>query len=258
MAINFGMMNPMMMGGMNPMMGGMGCGNPMMMQMMQMMAMMQMMMGQMQGAMNPMMMGGMGQMGCPMGMPMGDMMGGFNGMRPNFSQPMMMPGYMPQPFMNQSPWGGGFPSQQPPYGSQGPWCNAPMAAPTDFRGGSAFGNALARNSANVCRTMGTSGMCYRGVKNALRPMGVNLHGGSAYMAADQLAGNPKFREIQVPRDQLRNLPPGAVVVWNRGPGHPHGHISVSLGNGMEGSDKLRRQITNYPSTCRVFIPNQGQ
>lgn len=255
MACNIGM-NPMMMGGMSPMMmGGMGFGNPMMMQMMQMMAMMQMMMGQMQG-MNPMM---MGQMGCgmPMGMPMGDVMGGFNGMPPNFSQPMMMPGYMPQPFMNQSPWRGGFPYQQPQYGGpQGSWSSAPMCTPGDFRGGSGFGNALARNSAACSRPMGSDGgSCYRGVKNALAPMGVHLQGGSAYQAADQLAGNPRFREVQVARDQLRNLPPGAVVVWAQGEDHPHGHISIALGNGMEGSDVLRRQITNYPSTCRVFLPN---
>lgn len=169
---------------------------------------------------------------------------------------MQMPGYYPPPYGGQSPWGGGYPYQNP-CACQGPWSSAPMAGPGDFRG-NGFGNALARNASNVCQQMHpSSGRCFRGVKNALRPMGVNLEGGSAYMAADQLANNPRFREIQVPRDQLRQLPPGAVVVWNRNnqAGKPHGHISISLGNGMEASDKLRRQITNYPSSYRVFIPN---
>ena len=56
-----------------------------------------------------------------------------------------------------------------------------------------------------------------------------------------------------PKD-LPKLPPGAVVVWNKGPGHPHGHISISLGGGREASDKIRKQITNYGTSVRVFLP----
>ena len=239
----------MMMGmGMNPMMMGLMIG----MQMLQMMQMMQMMQGQQQGGCGC---GG----GFPGGgMPMGDVFGQGMGFPPMMSPPMQFPGYAP-PFGGPSPWGGGgFPSPQPPSygGPQGPWSNAPMARPGDF-GGSGMGNAIARSADRVASTMGTSGYCYRGVKAALRPFGVNLTGGSAYMAADQLANNPRFREIQVSREQLRSLPPGAVVVWNRGPGRPHGHISISLGGGREASDRHRRQITNYPSTFRVFIPNDN-
>ena len=179
-------------------------------------------------------------------------------MPPNYCPPMQMPGYAQQPYGGQSPWGGGYPyQQQPGYGPQAPWSNAPMCAPGDFRG-NGFGNALARNGAQVTQQMHpSSGRCYRGVKNALAPMGVHLQGGSAYQAADQLANNPRFREVQVPRDQLRGLPPGAIVVWNKNDnaGHPHGHISIAQGNGMESSDKMRRQITNYPSSFRVFLPN---
>jgi hypothetical protein len=251
---NFGM-NPMMnMGCMNPMLG---MGNPFMMQMMigmqmmQLMQMMQMLMGQMGGGFP----GGMPGMSP---MPMGDMMGNSLGFPPQFSPPMQFPGYGAPPYGGQAPWGGGYPYSPPSYGGpQAPWSNAPMAAPGDFRG-SGFGNAVARSAANVVSSnWSPGGYCYRGVKRALAPLGVNLHGGSAYQAADQLARNPRFREVQVPRDRLRSLPPGAVVVWNRNPGagKEHGHISISLGNGMEASDKLRRQITGYPSSYRVFIPN---
>lgn len=98
------------------------------------------------------------------------------------------------------------------------------------------------------------GYCYRGVKHHLRQIGVNLTGGSAYMAADQLAATGRFREVRVERSQLRSLPAGAVVVWNRGNGRRHGHISIAMGDGREASDRVRRQIVNYPNSFRVFIP----
>ena len=100
------------------------------------------------------------------------------------------------------------------------------------------------------------GYCYRGVKHHLRQVGVNLTGGSAYMAADQLARSGRFREVRVSRQQLRSLPAGAVVVWDRNPsaGKRHGHISIATGDGREASDRIRRQSVNYPSRHRVFIP----
>lgn len=101
------------------------------------------------------------------------------------------------------------------------------------------------------------GYCYRGVKHHLRQVGVNLTGGSAYMAADQLAQDGRFREVQVSRQQLRSLPAGAIVVWDRNPGagKRHGHISIATGDGREASDRIRNQSVNYPSRHRVFIPN---
>ena len=119
-------------------------------------------------------------------------------------------------------------------------------------------NRLASDANQIARSgrAGSGRNCYRGVKWALARQGVNLHGVSAYMAAGQLARNGNFQEVRgLSRGDLRGLPPGAVVVWNRGPGHPHGHISVALGNGTEASDVIRRQIQNYPSSFRVFMPN---
>lgn len=103
--------------------------------------------------------------------------------------------------------------------------------------------------------------CFRGVKHHLRNIGVNLQGGSAHQAADQLANNPRFREIRVSRAQLRSLPAGAIVVWGQNPnrratpGDIHGHISISLGNGREASDRIRNQMVNTPRPFRVFIPS---
>lgn len=77
------------------------------------------------------------------------------------------------------------------------------------------------------------------------------------MAADQLAKNPKFREVQIPRDQLGKLPAGAIVVWAgdvASTGHAHGHISIATGDGKELSDRKRVQLTNYGKSFRVFLP----
>ncbi|MEW6278979.1 MAG: hypothetical protein AB1758_10175, partial [Candidatus Eremiobacterota bacterium] len=104
---------------------------------------------------------------------------------------------------------------------------------------------------------GRGGYCYRYVKRHLRQAGLGeLTGGSAYMAARQLAQNPNFREVRgLSRQDLTRLPAGSVVVWDRGQGRPHGHVSVALGDGREASDRIRRQITRYPSSYRVFQPN---
>lgn len=98
--------------------------------------------------------------------------------------------------------------------------------------------------------------CYRFVKEGLAAEGVNLTGVPAYVAANQLARNPRFEEVRVSRDQLDELPAGAVVVWNRNTkaNHPYGHISVALGDGREVSDRIRPQVTNYRSQYRVFLP----
>jgi hypothetical protein len=120
-----------------------------------------------------------------------------------------------------------------------------------------MGNRLAADAQQIAQSgvAGRGGNCKRGVRMALERQGMNLGGLSAYMAADQLARNPRFREVQVPTNQLRSLPPGAIVVWDRKPGKPHGHISIALGNGKEASDVIRNQITGYGSRHRVFLPN---
>jgi hypothetical protein len=102
--------------------------------------------------------------------------------------------------------------------------------------------------------------CYHYVKQGLAAEGINLDGRQAYKAAPQLARDPHFREVKIPRDDLERLPAGAVVVWNRNPkaGHLSGHISVAMGDGNEVSDRIRPQVTNYRSQYRVFLPVEGQ
>jgi len=208
-----------------------------------MMTMMMSMMTMMMGFFGSRMGGGdpMGQFGNQFGNQMGLNPGGCGcGMPFN-------PGYSQN-------YGNGMPGYSAP-GAWGP-SNAPAMGPGDFCGNSAFGNRLASDAYQIARSgvAGSGGNCKRGVRMALERQGVSLHGLSAYQGADQLARNPRFREVQVSREQLRQLPPGAVVVWNKGNGRPHGHISISLGNGREASDVIRNQITGYGTSYRVFLP----
>ncbi len=130
---------------------------------------------------------------------------------------------------------------------------APRVALSSVRGGNAFGRRLAQDAASHAN--GPGGWCFRWVRQALERNGVRGVGGaSAYMAADQLAKNPKFREVSIPPRQFKRLPPGAVVVWDKGNGNPHGHISIALGDGREASDKIRPQTTTHGTRARVFLP----
>ncbi len=183
-----------------------------------------------------MMMGAGGSMGNQMGMP-----GMCNG---------MPGGYFPG--MGQS---------NPAMGFSPVECSAPSAPGPMAAGGhyppSNFGNKLARDARRIAQSgvAGCGKNCKRGVRLALNKQGIQLNGLSAYMAAGQLAKNPNFQEIKgLKRADLRELPPGATVVWNRAPKHPDGHISIAMGDGREASDVMRNQITNYPSSYRVFLP----
>lgn len=76
---------------------------------------------------------------------------------------------------------------------------------------------------------------------------------SAYMALDNFRNNKRFQEVKVSKDKLSSLPPGAVVIWDKGPGLPHGHISVALGGGREASSTVRNQL-KLSTNFHVFLP----
>ena len=123
-------------------------------------------------------------------------------------------------------------------------------------GATAFGQRVADAASRIARARGTTGWCYKGVADALEQAGVTVTGGSAYMAADQLARNPRFLEARVDASQLGKLPAGAVVVWGKTGPSPHGHISVALGDGREASDHIAGQMTSLRGyrNARVFLP----
>lgn len=168
-------------------------------------------------------------------------------------------------FLGAPPSGGSQPSSRGPR-SRGhkprqrqPRSTRPSGSPNTSAtaaSGSTKAAAWGKKLADAARShaTGSGGLCYKYVAEDLAKFGVSVSGASAYMAADQLARSKKFREVKMSPSQLKSLPPGAVVVWNKGNGHEHGHISVALGGGKEASDVLRDQITSYGTSVRVFIP----
>ena len=134
--------------------------------------------------------------------------------------------------------------------------NAPAVDPEALARTSPLGQKIAEAGQRNCN--GSGGWCFKHVSAALRECGIETSGASAYMAADQLAQSDKLREVQVNPQDLPKLPAGAVVVWDRGNGHEHGHISISDGKGGEYSDVYRQQTTNYGTQCRVFLPADMQ
>ena len=115
---------------------------------------------------------------------------------------------------------------------------------------------LAEAARRQARLMNTRGWCARGVNRAMAAAGLYTSPlPSAYMYAKRLSGDRRFREIPNVSDaQLRKLPPGAIVVFEgyAGGRSKHGHIYVSLGNGMEASDHIQRVATH--GRQRVFVP----
>ncbi len=132
-------------------------------------------------------------------------------------------------------------------------------APSSGNVSSSFGanaSRLASAARSVALSMNTTGWCARGVGNALDRIGMSVpRQPSAYMYANVLARDPRFREVRLSQAEMRNLPPGAIIVHPsgyRGAGSPHGHIAVTLGGGREASDHVQTLITS--PNARVFIP----
>lgn len=107
--------------------------------------------------------------------------------------------------------------------------------------GSAFGDKLGDAAQRIAQRMNSVGACAKGVNDALTSLGVPGRG-HAYQKAEQLARNPKFREVNISSSDLANLPRGAVVVWGRSGAKPYGHVSVALGGGREASDHIQNQV----------------
>lgn len=125
-----------------------------------------------------------------------------------------------------------------------------------------YNESLANSLANIAeknaRRKNTTGLCFQGVRETFEAAGLSkgeIRGNSAYMAADMLANHNNFKEIQgVAKNQLRSLPAGCVIVWDRSFTHRHGHIAVTLGDGREASDKIRNNVALLNSNFRVFVP----
>ena len=109
----------------------------------------------------------------------------------------------------------------------------------------------------------TFGKCAKAFNDASISLGMASERGHAYEKIAQLQHNKNFEEITSQyrsAEDLKNLPRGAVVVWDKSAEKEYGHVSVALGDGREISDHVQSQITGTDSKGRrygayhVFMP----
>lgn len=117
---------------------------------------------------------------------------------------------------------------------------------------------LGTDLAHYAQTHASGGQsfCYTYVARAIHAYtGPFLQGMHAYMAADYLADNPAFREVHVTVAELKQLPAGAIVVWDKGNSRS-GHISIADGQGKEISDHVSPQMLSHYGGAghRAFLP----
>lgn len=124
-----------------------------------------------------------------------------------------------------------------------------------------LGNKLANIANRNASEMNSRHSCLKGVRTALNQMSLvnGKMGGSAYQAAQILSNHKNFKEVQVDTKDLKNLPAGCVIVWDRNyvgtkTSDIHGHIAVTLGDGREASDHVANKTYILNSNHRVFVP----
>lgn len=123
---------------------------------------------------------------------------------------------------------------------------------------SSKGQALASDV--YSHRVGFTGYCSRYVKNALRRTGLANLGscnGEGVDNAMRASGNKNFVEVKITsREQLRSLPAGCVVVYEKGAAGynaKYGHVEVTRGNGTAVSDGVTRNM-RYSENMSVFVP----
>lgn len=123
---------------------------------------------------------------------------------------------------------------------------------------SSKGQKLAKDMAN--HSDGFTGHCSRYVREGLQRTGLyNGHTASAYQMGGTLAKNKNFQEVSPNSVNLKNLPAGCILVYDKGAaGYSsiHGHIEVTLGDGTACSDGRTRNVRST-NNMRIFVPTEN-
>ncbi len=131
----------------------------------------------------------------------------------------------------------------------------PKALDEPIRYNEEKGAELAREIASVSTNGGFDGYCARNVKEAIMDAGLGgYQPGHGYQMAGILAGNKNFREIPTRNIDLKKLPAGCVLVYDKGVAgysSQYGHTEITLGNGTAASGGITHNIRDG---ARVFMP----
>lgn len=136
------------------------------------------------------------------------------------------------------------------------------------------GSKLANIAETNARITNTIGWCAGGTNNALELAGLatgETRVQAAYQEADVLANHPNFKEVNISRNDLGNLPAGCIIVWDKCRDNnrinsstpqltkQYGHILVTLGKDSRGvpqeaSDHKGNLLIFDDLSYRVFVP----
>ncbi|MGM9991718.1 MAG: hypothetical protein ACI376_02570 [Candidatus Bruticola sp.] len=116
-----------------------------------------------------------------------------------------------------------------------------------------FGTKLAEEAKRQAEATGYFDL--KAVGSALIAQGVEAGGKIASELADFAAKSDKFVECTDSKpEQLKELPPGALVVWAADSSHELGSCSIALGDGREASGVIRPQREKFSEKYRLFLP----
>ncbi|MDH4380224.1 MAG: hypothetical protein QE263_10015 [Vampirovibrionales bacterium] len=109
--------------------------------------------------------------------------------------------------------------------------------------------ALAHEACRVATQLNSRGKCAKGVRVALNNMGIDLAPvTSAYQMADNLAQRKDMKEVK-----YNDRKEGDIVVFDRTPAKPHGHVAIQLADGMQACDFVGNDANpNNYGGVRVF------
>lgn len=108
----------------------------------------------------------------------------------------------------------------------------------------------------------STGWCARYVNNAIESAGLvekdSTRTESAYQLANVYRNSSAFKEVKVSKNELKDLPAGCIIVWQRGNGFGnafanHGHVVITQGNNKATSD-YNQEIKDYGTEFSVFVP----
>ena len=107
----------------------------------------------------------------------------------------------------------------------------------------------------LSHAVGFTKQCATYVKNAIANCGLGKYiKGDAYKMIQILSQNKKFKRIDTKGVNLKTLPAGCVLVYDRNAGFSkkHGHVEISTGDGRCVSDGITRNPKKVPTA--IFIP----
>lgn len=124
-----------------------------------------------------------------------------------------------------------------------------------------FGQRFGQAAANVAKKMGGTkslGKCALAVGDALsHVLGENVackYRGNAWTWLDKVKKSPYWKFLRQSKDTT-GLPAGSLVIWNKQPAHPYGHIEVADGKGHLCSDFMRSdKLAIYRSNPANIVP----